>query len=215
MNIRMIPKMIIEYPNIEGNGEIYLDVLRAICGDTSGKSMVDLMCHKAPYTHQLGFRKRMYVDIQFRGLDDIEEECFFKESEVCKFLNDWYRNKEDVFNVAICSDGIEHLFVEDAYDLLTGMEFCSYKNIIFTPTRDFNLAIDNNPDSHKSSWEPDDFLKRGYSVINFPDFHKQMNQGAFFAWTCSNIEEDFERVKNELKHKSWTAITNQSIQKKK
>ena len=196
--------MIIEYPGIEGNEEVYLDVLKAICGDTQGKSMVDLMCHKAPYTPKLGFEKRTYVDIQFRGLDFKEEERFFHNRDVIEFIHDGYwRDKSFFVDVAICSDGIEHLSREDGFELLNGMEQRSYKQIIFTPTRDFNLSTDNNPDSHKSSWAPQYFITMGYAVIDFPDFHKQMDQGAFFAFHCINTEVEFERVKNELKHKTW------------
>ena len=96
--------MILEFPNVEGSGELYLDVMRAICGDTAGKSMVDLMCHKAPYTPQLGFKERTYVDIQFRGMDFKEEIDRFIECDVLEFLS---TNKKK-YDVAICSDGIEH-----------------------------------------------------------------------------------------------------------
>ena len=80
----------------------------------------------------------------------------------------------------------------------------SEKAIIFTPLGDCNITDDDNPDRHKSGWTPEDF--KNDAVIVFPDFHKSMNQGAFFAWFCGNIKEDFERVKNELNNKTWNKV---------
>lgn len=187
----------LSYPGVHGNGEIYLDMMRAICGDTSDKSMLDLMCHHAPYTAQLGFKDRTYVDIQDRGLDFKEERQYFVKTDVFDFLY----NSDRSWDVAICSDGIEHVYKHKGAHLLWLMDGLSEKQIIFTPTRDKNLAMDSDPDSHKSSWAPDDF--EAYAIIEFPDFHPTLNQGAFFAFKCGRIIDEFERVKKELKNKSW------------
>lgn len=189
--------MRLEYPNIAGSGEIYLDVIRAICGGTSDKSMLDLMCHKAPYTSQLGFRDRTYVDIQDRGLDFKDEQKYFVKADVFDFLH----RAERSWDVAICSDGIEHVFKYKGAHFVWLIEGVSEKQVIFTPTRDRNLVNDSDPDSHKSSWTPDDF--EAYAIIEFPDFHPTLNQGAFFAFKCGRIIDEYERVKNELKNKSW------------
>lgn len=190
--------MRLEYPGVEGNGIIYLDVLKAICGDTSDKSMLDLMCHHAPYTAQLGFKERTYVDVLDRGLDFKDEQKYFVKADVFEFLVD---NSKSHWDVTICSDGVEHLYKECGWDLWFSMGLISDKCIVFTPTRDKNLAISSDPDVHKSSWEPKDFHE--YAVIEFPDFHPTLNQGAFFAFKCGRIIDEFERVKNELKNKSW------------
>lgn len=190
--------MRLEYPGIQGNGEIYLDVLRAICGDVSNKSMVDLMCYHAPYTSQLGFKERTYVDVLDRGLDNKEEQRYFIKQDVFSFFID---NSRAHWDVMICSDGIEHLFKQDGWDLWFTMGLLSDKAIIFTPTRDSNLFADSDPDTHKSYWTPDDFKE--YAIIEFPDFHPTLNQGAFFAFKCGRIIDEFERVKNELKNKLW------------
>jgi len=189
--------MRLEYPGVEGNGDIYIDVLKAICGNTSDKSMCDLMCYHAPYTSQLGFNERTYVDVLDRGLDDKEEQKYFVNSDVIRFLE----AAEQAWDVTICSDGIEHLYLSKGKRLIELMEGLSDKQIIFTPTRDKNLVMDSDPDSHKSSWTPDDF--EAYAIIEFPDFHPTLNQGAFFAFKCGKIIDEFERVKNELKNKSW------------
>lgn len=194
--------MVIEYPNIEGNGEIYLDVMRAICGDTAGKSMVDLMCYKAPYTPLLGFDERVYIDIQDRPLDYPEEQCnFFKGSVLSPWENMFHK-----FDVSICSDGIEHLSFFDGIYLLKKMDLNSNKQILFTPLGPLNETVDENPDSHRSHWSPqfiNGLIENHYAYIVFPDFHKSMNTGAFFFWYCKNIKEDFERVKSILQNKKW------------
>jgi len=194
--------MVIEYPGIEGNGEIYLDVLKAICWDTSGKSMVDLMCHKAPYTPQLEFAERTYVDVQNRPLDFIEEQQFFVCLDVLWFIAE--NNKR--FDVSICSDGIEHLTVQQANDLTWGMVAMSNKHIFFTPLGELDITSDNHPDSHKTGWTPNSGNFHHCACVIFPDFHPTLNCGAFFAWGLKNPYElpaDFKRVKQELNNKSW------------
>lgn len=186
--------MKLEYPGVVGSGELYLKVLKAICGDTADKSMIDLMCYHAPYTSQLGFAERTYVDIQDRGIDKKDEQAYFVKADVF----DYMRDAERAWDIAICSDGIEHLFKYKAPHFLWLMEGLSEKQIIFTPTRDKNIVNDSDPDSHKSSWTPDDF--EAYAIIEFPDFHPTLNQGAFFAFKCGKIINEFERVKNELKN---------------
>ena len=189
--------MRLEYPNIEGTIEIYMHVLRAICGDTAGKSMIDLCCAFAPNTPKLGFSKRHYLDIIDRELDHKEEQQFF-----------WKKNVLDVcfgydyvekFDVSICSDGIEHFYPHDGQKLIAIMKRISHKQIIFTPLGEIFKLHNTGPDdpeAHHSLWTPDDFP--GWATIVFPHYHKVWNGGAYFAWKCENIEQDFERVKNLL-----------------
>jgi hypothetical protein len=196
--------MILEYPGVVGNGEIYLDVMKAICGDTSDKSMVDLMCHHAPYTPMLGFKERTYIDIQNRGTDHVSELDKFIIDDVVKGEWDRYLGQVDV---TICSDGIEHLSINDALLLLKKMQTSSEKQILFTPLGECSITNDNDPDSHKSGWRPEILnllLVDQWAYIVFPNFHPSLNVGAFFFWCCDDILEDFERVKLELKNKQWT-----------
>jgi len=187
-----------EFKGVVGNGEIYLDVMKAICGDTEGKSMADLMCYHAPYTPLLGFKNRIYVDVQERGLDHKEEQQYFVKSDIFMFL---VENSNLHFDVMICSDGIEHLHKQAGFDLALAMKLMSDKSIIFTPLGEWMVTNDDHPDSHKSGWLPSDL--NGYATIVFPDFHPTLNEGAFFVWYCKDIKQDFERVKNELKNKTW------------
>lgn len=197
--------------NIEGNGQIYMDIMRAICGVTYGKSMIDLMCHKAPYTSQLGFALRKYVDIQGRALDLHADQKYFEQADVLDFLI----TDNGEYDVAICSDGIEHLTDKQAIGLLTGMDLCSDKQILFTPLGDCDIMDDTHPDSHKSGWTPekiDALQPNHWAHIVFPDFHPTLGMGAFFFWHCKEIKADFLRVYNELKKLSWTKLNQLSVQ---
>lgn len=187
-------------PGVQGDGEVYLDILKGICGDTAGKSMIDLMCHHAPYTPQLGFDKRTYVDIQDRGLDHKEEQQYFIQEDVIRYL---YGNPKPKADVMICSDGIEHLPKATAWDIVLTMRQQSKKSIIFTPLGDCSISEGGHPDEHKSGWLPEEFLDMGYATIVFPNFHPSLNTGAFFAWHSVYIEKDYERVINELINKLW------------
>ena len=96
--------MILVIKDLIGSGDVYLEIMKAICGDTSDKSMVDLGCHTAPYTARLGFKERTYVDIQDRGLDFKEEEKYFVKKDIIEFMEEC-----EYFDVSISSDSIEHL----------------------------------------------------------------------------------------------------------
>lgn len=193
--------MKITFHNVPGTIDVYMDCLRAICGDTEGKSMIDLCCCTAPNTPKLGFAKRVYVDVMDRKLDHADEQQFFYKGDVTDFKfypNNWFPK----FDVAICSDGIEHLSTHDGQKLLYLMDINSHKQIIFTPTTDlFGLNNDDTPEAHRSVWSPE--MMPGYAALVFPDFHKEWNGGAFFAWRCKDIQQDYQRVVNELMTKSW------------
>jgi hypothetical protein len=189
----------ITFDNIHGDGYIYLDVLKAICGDTKGKSMIDLCCNLSPYTNQLNFAKRTYVDILPRTLDNKGEQQYFIQDDVLRFL----QNKNIHYDVSIASDAAEHMTEMDGVKLLILMELRSDKQILFTPLGEYMVEHDNyNPEAHHSAWTPE--LTPDYASIVFPKYHKLLNIGAYFFFKCHNLEEEFERVKAELKTKSWT-----------
>lgn len=188
--------MRLDFPNIEGNIDIYMRVLRAICGETSGRSMIDLMCCTAPNTPKLGFFSRTYVDVIYRKLDHPEEQKFFIQQDVNELLQFMYYNSGFGYDVSICSDGIEHLSDEKGAYLRFWMKKLSSKQIIFTPLGEIfklhNTGADD-PEAHHSLWTPEDF--QDWACIVFPNYHRVWNGGAFFAWHCEDIEKDFERVK--------------------
>lgn len=192
--------MRIDFPDIEGTIDIYMDVMLAICGETHGKSMLDLGCCTAPNTPRLGFSKRRYIDIIDRKLDHPEEQQHFWHGNI--LLADLY--VREPVDVAIASDVIEHMLDLDGYKLLGVMEKISQKQILFTPTTDlFGMAKagDDDPESHRSLWAPEDFPD--YASIVFPHYHKTWDGGAFFFFKTPSLKYDFDRVVNELKTKSW------------
>jgi hypothetical protein len=192
----MSNNLILKY-SCEGSGEVHFDVLKAICGDTDGKSMVDLGCGFAAQTRKLGFAERTYVDKVERGL--VEEMPYFLN---CDLMSDkWF--KEDGYDVSIMLDCIEHFNKESGRYLLHVMQKYSRKQIIFTPYGDYIVETTptDNPDSHKSGWYPQDL--EGWACVVFHNFHPILNIGAFFAFKCENLEQEFERVKNELNNKTW------------
>lgn len=196
--------MRIDFPGVVGTIDVYLDVMRAICGDTKGKSMIDLGCCFAPNTPKLGFSKRKYIDVIDRKLDHPEEQQFFRKHDITKLLPLIC----DIEDVAIASDVIEHLTKPDGYKLLRMMRSISRKQILFTPTDEiFKMVGDDNkdPEAHRSLWTPDD-VPEWFASIVFPDYHKVWNGGAFFFFHCGSMLEtvqEFERVKDELKQKPW------------
>lgn len=185
--------MIITLNGITGSGVLWKYVIHIICPDSYWQSMVDLGCFHAPYTPQLGFQKRTYVDIQERPLDFPEEQQFFVKADMVEYLESY----EHYFQVAISSDSLEHLTHERGLDFLDAMQRCSDKQIIFTPLGDASITLDGHPDSHASGWTPKDFPE--WLTIVFPNFHSEINLGAFFAINCSFEEK--QRIYNEIKNK--------------
>jgi len=189
--------MNLTFPNVHGNSEIYMDCLRAICGDhCADESFIDLCCNLAPHTPLLGFAERCYIDVLPRILDHPEEQQFFIQKDVLAI------NPFLTYDTSICSDGIEHFKKEDGYKLLGLMYEISYKQILFTPLGEYMVdPISKDPEGHHSGWTPEDVP--GHATIVFPQYHPTLNVGAFFFWSSDNLQEDFERVEQILKTKSW------------
>lgn len=182
-------------PNIAGDIDLYMKVLRAICGDTQGNSMIDIGCCFAPNTPRLGFEQRLYIDVLPRVLDDESEQQHFQQLNILEIQHTPFKK-----DVAIASDLIEHLTVDDGQKLLSIMEMISHKQIIFTPLGELWMekTPTSDPEAHRSAWYPEMFP--GYASIVFPHYHKEWGVGAFFSWKCEDIEQDFERVKKLLNY---------------
>lgn len=191
--------MVITLDGIEGSGELWLDIMRIICGDTSRidycETMVDLGAHRSPYTPLLGFSKRVYVDIQARPLDHPNEQQYFVQDDIIHYLEGMQRGP----TTFILSDVIEHLTLKDGYMVIELMVHKGYKNIIFTPLGEYMMESvpTTNPDAHRSAWIPE--MISGYTSIVFPNFHKALGKGAFFAFNCEPSET--ERIVNEITNK--------------
>jgi len=190
--------MQITLEGLHGSGELWLDIMRIICGNTYGKSFLDAGCHKAPYTPSLGFTERTYVDIQGRKLDHSEEQRYFIQDDVVEYL---YFSKKH-FDVIIASDFLEHLTIEKGYEFIALICMNSNKQIIFTPLGEYNITDDNHPASHHSGWTPEMFVDKSpfnWLFIVLPNFHPTLEVGAFFAIRCE--QDDQLRIYNEIKNK--------------
>ncbi len=191
--------------NNNGNTEIYTDVLKAICGQTENKSMIDLGSGNAPVTCILGFKERSYIDIVNRDIG--AENINFFQIDILEFIDNVLPMSLDV---SISLDNIEHYYPDDAKKVISWMQNNSYKQIIFTPLGEYMTTKQEgniDPDIHKSAWIPKDFEDMDFSVIIFPNYHPTLGEnglGAFFAFKCDNLEQEFERINNELKNKLWT-----------
>lgn len=194
-------QLIIE--NTNGNAKVHLDVLKAICGDTKGKSMIDLGSGNAPQTRLLGFEHKVYIDIIERDLH--KENEFFLQTNIIELVKTQFDVKVDV---CICLDCIEHFWEDDGRKIIKWMEENSDKQIIFTPQgRYMNVDDENNtdPDTHKYSWTDKQFQGMGWATITFPKYHPCLGEGglgAFFAFHCDDLTNEFYRVSNELKLKN-------------
>jgi len=183
-----------------GSGEIYLQIMKLICGDVSDKSVVDLMCYHSPYIPQMGFKKRTYVDIQDRKLDDKREQQFFVLSDVFDYLA---HNKE-VVDIMISSDGIEHLTSDKGLELISLMKQRSDCQVLFTPLGE-NMVDKNaiHPDTHKSGWTPEIInyhFPDYFSFIVMPRFHTSF--GAFFFWHNKDNYTS-QKINESLKSIQW------------
>jgi len=187
--------MQIVLPGIHGSGELWLDIVKTICADTSGKYMIDLGCHKAPYTPLLGFKYRQYVDIQERPLDHESEQKYFFKFDVVDYVKRMPKSDATI----IASDVIEHLTKEEGMTFYEMIWFKAKEFVIFTPYGDCMINIGNpdSPDTHRSGWLPED-LEGSYSIV-FPDFHPTLGIGAFFAF--NNDEGNGEQILNSIKQK--------------
>lgn len=183
-----------------GNADIHLDVLKAICGNTENESMIDLCCGFCPQTRQLRFTDEMYVDVVQRDL--AERGNRFMIADVFDFIKILFPVRK---GTSFLLDALEHFQKEKSLTILKWMEQNTHRQVIFTPLGDYVIETTptNNPDSHKSGWQPEELNKIGYATIVFPNFHQTLNVGAFFSFKHVNLEQEFNRVITELNRLKW------------
>lgn len=82
----------------------------------------------------------------------------------CQDIRDF--KSEELYDVITALDFIEHVPKQDGRDILTRMEQQARRVIIVTPNGYIpQLPDPNNPwQEHKSGWQAEDFLQRGYRV---------------------------------------------------
>ena len=188
--------MTITFDNVCGNEQVFMDCMNAILGNTKRNSMVDFGCHHAAHTPKFGFKERVYIDILPQVLDHPNEQQYFIQKDILDVEECSYN-----VDVAFANDVCEHLTIPNGYKLFRIMESVSTKQILFTPLGEMWVGTSGHPEEHASGWTPE--MVEGYASIVFNHYHKVWGFGAWFFWKCDNLEQEFERVKNELKSKSW------------
>lgn len=181
--------------NLPDNGSFpfYEKVINAIMGPAvESKTLIDLCCCEATVTRKLPFKEKTYVDV----LD-----CWDIPGQMHRFVQTDVLGDHEIFSkrydVANCSDGIEHLTREQGFALVERMKAISDRQTLFTPLGEHLVETDNpDPKCHKSGWQPEDF--EGFASIVCPHYHPTLGIGAFWVWRCENLEADFERVRNVL-----------------
>ncbi len=183
-----------------GSSELQVQVLRAICGPTEDKTLIDLCCGSAPQTSQLKFKLKTYVDAVDRVIPD--------GKVIVANVLDYLKSGTMYYDISISTDTIEHFRDKDAKVFVDRTSRVAKKNIWFTPLGEFCMTFDpenNDPDTHKSEWTPEkleELYPDRWSYLVFPNWHPTLRNsknevlGAFFFWNG----DDFGRVKNELKN---------------
>lgn len=193
------------YTKVEGSSGVMLDVINAILEEPGGMIVADLMACEGSVTSQLKVGTKVYVDVVKREIKNFDKD---KDKFVLMDALEFLRYTGKVYSAMICLDGIEHLEKEKGLAMLELMKEKSGRQIIFTPLGDYLVEEikTDNPDSHKSGWIPLEFQRMGWATITFPQFHPTLNSGAFFAFNCDDLENEFARVVNKLNQNGWTGF---------
>lgn len=160
-----------------GSGELYLSILRRIIGPTDDKTLLDLCCGEMTQTRHLKFKGVLGVDLIDWPNRPEQFTCWVRDVRGLDKIS------PIPFDVALCSDGIEHLQKKDGVELVKDMERHARLPIIFTPLDAYKLNPDStDPDIHKCVWKPEEFEAMGWTTEVFPKWHESLGIGAFFAW---------------------------------
>ena len=173
----------------KGSYELFDKIIKAIIGDKiSDQTFIDLCSCEATATRNLPFKEKTYVD----ALD-----CWVIPGQMDRFIQTDVLGDHPCFDkkydVANCSDGIEHLIKEDGFRLIEKMKKISSKQILFTPLGEYMVEVGNpDPKCHKSGWVSSDF--EGFASIVCPNWHPTLGVGGVWAWRSDDLKSEFERV---------------------
>lgn len=158
-----------------GSGDLHLAVLRALIGDPTGKRCLDLCCGEMSSSRYLQFVDRLCIDV----VDEPRrpKEFRFIQADVTQSWNP----EGGEWDVALCSDGIEHLTKVDGHRLARRMTECARLAILFTPLGFLsNPSAPDNSHAHRSGWLPEDLPE--WQNLCFPHWHERLDFGAVFFW---------------------------------
>ena len=167
-----------------GTGDDASAITRAIYEMAGGAPMLDLGCGAANQTKNL---QGTWVDIEPRIEGEVDGEV------VKQNLMDFLLNNPIRVNLIILGDVIEHLSRTDGEILLDVI--ADRNTIIFTPIGKLwmNKVIGNSPHEHKSGWYPEEFFNAGWTVWEWPTWHRLEDgsfAGAFWTWSLPRTVED-------------------------
>lgn len=167
------------WPRFRGVCEFpqYRAILTALYNLAGGGPMIDLGCGEAHVTKNF---EGVLVDSVVRPNKKLPVAKMDIRDAPAKFADRRFR-------LMIMTDVIEHLSGEDGLKLLAGMEPLCAAQVIFTPVGPFHKEQGTeHPDTHKSAWYPEQFHRAGWTVWEFPTFHRFESGkeflGAFWAW---------------------------------
>jgi hypothetical protein len=163
--------------NREGSMPLWIEVFLRIVGKPSDQvSIIDLCCGRMGNTRLLKFKESIHIDVT--DYPERPRGSHFLLHDVLS-LPSSFNGKYDV---ALCSDGIEHLSKEDGIKLISIMEKLSKTSIIFTPLGDYMVdPLAKSPENHRSGWLPNDFPSN-WETQEFPNWHPTLGIGGLWAW---------------------------------
>ena len=161
----------------EGTMELWISVFKRILGrPTESISLIDLCCGPMGNTRLLTFRKSLHVDV--KDYDERPRQYEFMLHDVLTLPESF----DGQYDVALCSDGIEHFSKVVGYRLIERMMSLSKKQVIFTPLGDYMVDPNSTiPESHKSGWLAEDFPPY-FETQEFPNWHPTLGIGGLWAW---------------------------------
>lgn len=190
------PARTLTFEGVHGDHDVFLRSLTALLGDgTKEKDVIDLCCNVAPYMRTMPFRSTVLVDVEPQTLPDRQH--MFVQADCLGDHPVFDRH----YDVCTCLDGIEHLTKADGRRLLERCRGLADRQVFFTPLHAWMLEYEGterweDPKSHKCVWTPEDLPE--YAHLVYPVYHKTLDIGAFFFWTCPDLDDDFDRVQSLL-----------------
>lgn len=156
---------------------LWIEIFVRILGrPTAAVTLIDLCCGRMGNTGLLKFERSLHVDLT--DYDERPRATNFLKHDALT-LPDYF---DGIFEVALCSDGIEHLFKIQGLQLIERMTRLSKTQIIFTPLGEYMVdANATSPENHRSGWRADDFPE-SWSTQEFPNWHPTLKIGALWAW---------------------------------
>lgn len=136
--------------------------------------MIDLGCRSAVLTRDLS---GVWMDI-----DLISESPRNSVHGDIRLAPDMFLGS--IFEIAILTDVIEHLTKSDGLSLIERLPRISSAILLFTPVDYIPTPAGVSPHGHLSSWYPEEMWINGWTVWEWPTFHRELTWicGAFFAW---------------------------------